>query len=300
MTQGDFWQVTVRTPMEAEEAVAALLEDFFHQPTWVYTDEDTLITEVTAYVYKAADCSSKRLARLNARLTALRDAGLASGRMRVRSKRVRKQDWAESWKKHFKPLDIDGRLLVKPSWSRRKAIPGQIEIILDPGLSFGTGHHPTTSYCLSELVRARKPSRRQSMLDIGTGSGLLAIAAAKLGYAPVTAFDNDPESVRVATGNLLLNDTDSAVSLSQKSLEELPRRRRTGCDLVCANLLAELLIRERDRILAQLVDGGRLVVAGILHSQFEEVRTVYAGAGMRLLRSTREKEWRSGTFTRKS
>ncbi len=150
---------------------------------------------------------------------------------------MKREDWAESWKRHFKPIEIRVKarpsaarqsasqppsLLVKPSWSRRRAAKNQAVVILDPGLSFGTGQHPTTAFCLHEIARCRQPGTAQSFLDIGTGSGILAIAAAKLGYAPVQAFDFDPESVRVAGDNARKNRVTGRLKLTRGDLAKLP------------------------------------------------------------------------------
>jgi len=196
--------------------------------------------------------------------------------------------------------------------------------VLDPGLSFGTGQHPTTKFCLQELVRAereRSPSaarrsrrnrrqfqpeptsrgaatgeRSRSLLDIGTGSGILAIASAKLGYAPVHAFDYDPQSVVVARENARKNRVANQIKLTRGDLTKLPRRSAKQYDVVCANLLANILIAERDRILARVKPDGVLVVAGILKREFAEVQRAYENSGWRLVASKSQKEWRSGTF----
>ena len=297
MSKGDFWQVTVRTTPSGEDVLMALLAGFFGEPVSVYTLEATKATDVTVYVHKARQCTPARMKRLRHEIALLRQNGELRAPVRVIFKVVRKQDWAESWKRHFKTIDIAGRLLVKPSWIKRKPRKGQHAIVLDPGLSFGTGKHPTTSYCLGELVRTRT-SKPQSMLDIGTGSGLLAIAAVKLGYEPVEAFDYDPESIRVADENLTINGVRQQVRLFQTSVEKLRKRSSKQFDLVCANLLAELLVREPERIATQVKPGGRLVVAGILITQFAEVQKAFEALGFRLLRSRKEKEWRSGTLVR--
>lgn len=294
MNKGDFWQVCARTNATGEGAAAEVLEKFFQQPACVYADAETGAVEVSVYVFARNECSPARMKRLKLQLSDLVSGW--TGGLRVR--RVRQQDWAESWKRHFKPLDIAGRLLIKPSWSKRRPKAGQIAVILDPGLSFGTGHHPTTSFCLGELVRARKPDTAQSMLDIGTGSGLLAIAAMKLGYTPVEAFDNDPEAVRVAAENFAANDVSTVISITHTELESLRARPARRFDVVCANLLAELLIEQRARIAGQVAPGGRLVVAGILSGQFNAVRKACVDLGFRLIRSLRKNEWRSGTFVR--
>ena len=129
-------------------------------------------------------------------------------------------DWAESWKRHFQPIEIGDRLLIKPSWSKRRARKNQAVVVLDPGLSFGTGQHPTTEFCLSELVRCGKKKAARSFLDIGTGSGILAITAAKLGYSPVHAFDFDPEAVRTARSNASANGVQNQVRISRADVDK--------------------------------------------------------------------------------
>ncbi len=131
---------------------------------------------------------------------------------------------------------------------------------------------------------------------MGTGSGILAISAAKLGYAPVHAFDFDPQCVRVAKANAATNRVGRKIHITPADLTKLPLRCAKQYDVVCANLLADLLIAERDRILARVKPDGMLVVAGILKREFQEVQTAYEAAGWFLVASKAEKEWRSGTF----
>ena len=135
-------------------------------------------------------------------------AGWIRDREPSRSGGIRHEDWAESWKRHFKPIEIGRRLLIKPSWSRRRPKPHQQVVVLDPGLSFGTGQHPTTAFCLAEVARLVKNAPARSFLDIGTGSGILAIAAARLNYQPIWAFDFDPEAVRMARANAQTNQVE--------------------------------------------------------------------------------------------
>jgi ribosomal protein L11 methyltransferase len=216
---------------------------------------------------------------------------------KISLQRIRQEDWAESWKLHFQPLVIGSALLLKPSWSRRRLRKGQAVIVLDPGLSFGTGRHPTTAFCLRQLVARRRPGEAQSCLDIGTGSGILAIAAAKLGYAPVDAFDFDPQSIRVAHANARRNGVSARIRFRRQDLTRLPCRGARKYSLVCANLVSNLLLAERERILARLRPDGVLVVAGILKGEFAQVQRAFAGAGLRLMASRAENEWRSGAFT---
>src|SRR5262249_3273167 len=147
------------------------------------------------------------------------------------------EDWAESWKRHFRPVEIGSRLLLKPSWSRRRPRKNQVLLVLDPGLSFGTGQHPTTRFCLEQLVAFA--SRNRSFLDLGTGSGILVIAAKKLGYRRVTAIDSDPDAVRIARANAKRNRLEEKLRLVHQDLTRLPVGWRKH-DLVCANLGYEL------------------------------------------------------------
>jgi ribosomal protein L11 methyltransferase len=208
---------------------------------------------------------------------------------------IKRENWAESWKRHFKPMEIGSSLLIKPSWSRRKARPGQRVVVLDPGLSFGTGQHPTTRFCLEQIAASRDPRREQSFLDVGTGSGILAIAAARLGYAPVHAFDFDPAAVRIARANAARNRAAKKLRISRKDLTQESKRR--AYDLICANLLADLLISECRRLGSWLKPGGKLVVAGILKLQFGDVKSAFHSAGMRLVARRAEAEWESAVFS---
>jgi ribosomal protein L11 methyltransferase len=283
-------KISLGIASEAEDAVVELFTNLFGQPASVYADTEKRTT--TAIVYAERFTPAGRLS-LREGLRLIRAAGLELGSGRVTVQRVRRENWAESWKRHFKPLEISSRLLIVPSWSKRKAKRGQVVVVLDPGLSFGTGHHATTAFCLEQIASLRDPNRAQRMLDVGCGSGILAISAAKLGYAPVTAFDFDPEAVRVARDNAAANGV--PLSISRKDLTKLPRRGEKF-DVVCANLIYDLLIQERERIVARLASHGTLVLAGILRGQFSKVQRAYESAGLRLISSRAVKEWRSGAF----
>lgn len=234
--------------------------------------------------------------RLREGLQVLAADGIDVAPARIQVKKVPARDWSESWKRHFKPLDLGPRLLVKPTWSRRVPKKTQALVVLDPGLSFGTGQHATTRFCLEQLVALRDPQSVQSMLDVGTGSGILAIAAVKLGYQPVNAFDFDADCVRVANENTELNEVAAALIVTHDDITQVPKKPKQRYSVVCANLIYDLLIAERDRLLARVTPGGSLVLAGILETQFGMVRKAFEEAGWKLVAATTDKEWRSGTF----
>jgi ribosomal protein L11 methyltransferase len=287
-------EVTIVTSGEAEDAVAELLQRIFKETASIYSNRDKEVSAVTVYV----DRPLKQLRALEPKLRAgfaeIEMYGLDTAPAEIVMAKVKREDWAESWKKYFKTIRIGRKLLIKPSWSKEKALKGQAVVELDPGLSFGTGQHPTTSYCLRKITEAATPGA--SLLDIGCGSGILAISAAKLGYAPVQAFDFDPVAVRIAQANMRRNRVDRKINCARKDLTRMPQKSPQKFDVVCANLVADLLTDQADRILNRLASGGRLVVAGILATQFQQVQQTYEAKGLKLLDTKTEREWQSGLF----
>ena len=280
-TPGVLLRVSITTNPEAEDAVANLMERELGEPPSIWSNETDWISVVTVYSTDSKATPTRLRPRLRDGLKAV-GAFLDTSPGLIQIRRMPARDWAESWKHHFRPIDIAGRLLVKPTWSRRKPRPGQAVVILDPGLSFGTGQHATTRFCLDQIVGLRNPKQTQSLLDLGTGSGILAIAAAKLGYSPVQAMDFDPDCVRIARENAGLNALSGAIRFEQADVTRLPRRVRARFHVVCANLMHDLLLAERERILARVENGGTLVLAGILTTQFKSVRDAYEKSGLRL------------------
>jgi ribosomal protein L11 methyltransferase len=290
------WQVSISASGEVEDAVSNLLERIFLQAPSVFRDEATGAVVVTAYPKRLPSSPQALRANLTNALRALRNYNLDPGTARIVIKPLPRRNWAESWKRHFKPIEIGDSLLIKPGWSRRRARPGQRVIILDPGLSFGTGHHPTTLFCLERIVRCRLRKQTQTFLDVGTGSGILAIAAAKLGYASVLGFDCDPEAVRVARANVKKNRVERRVRLRRSDLATLRSSSARGCDLVCANLTADVLLAQAEKLRDLLRPGGRLVIAGVLKREFPEVSAKLLRINLTLETSKVHKDWKSGQF----
>lgn len=288
------WKISVQASPRNEEAFAQVLEAR-GGPAVIDADLRKKRTTVSVYLPIKPDWSK------TARLRLIQDLVEAAAesepeRVRVTLQRLAPEDWTESWKRHFKPLEIGKRLRIRPSWRRPRLRPGQVEVVLDPGMSFGTGQHPTTSFCLSELVRQYRPGRALSLLDIGTGSGILAIAAAKLGYQPVEATDFDQDAIRVAKANAGVNAVARQIRFKCQDLSKTPLYSTRRYWVVCANLMADLLQAQKPRILARLQPGGLLVLAGILNPEFPGLRRSYEAAGLRLVRSRVQGEWRSGSF----
>ena len=306
------WRISVTTTLEAEDAVAELLGAIVGQPASSHFNVETQVCVVSVFDTQKLILARVVCEEVAAGLKRIKSCGLNIGSGEIKTAKVRREDWSESWKRHFKAIEIGSALLIKPSWIKRKPRKNQAVVILDPGLSFGTGQHATTSFCLHQIVAAagRPPqtpkksknaalcreAATKSFLDIGTGSGILAIAAAKLGYKPVRAFDFDPESVRVARANARMNQVEWKLKITRNDATKLPLRPARQYDLVCANLISNLLIAERRRIVAQMNHGGTLVLAGILKSEFTQVQTAFEDLGLKLVAGKNEKEWRSGSF----
>jgi ribosomal protein L11 methyltransferase len=289
-------EVTVVTSGEAEDAAAELLQRIFKETASIYSNRDKEVSAVTVYVDRPLKDLRALESKLRAGFDEIEMYGIDTAPGQIIIAKVKREDWSESWKKYFKTIRIGRKLLIKPSWSKEKIAKGQAVVELDPGLSFGTGQHPTTSYCLRQIVEAMRPGA--SLLDIGCGSGILAISAAKLGYAPVEAFDFDPVAVRIAQANMRRNRVDRKIKCARKDLTKLPAKASQKFDVISANLISDLLIDESDRILNRLAPNGRLIVAGILATQFRDVQTAYASRGLKLLDTKTEREWQSGLFAR--
>jgi ribosomal protein L11 methyltransferase len=302
MKNKPFWRISVATSLEAEDAVTELLGTIFNRSASSYCDVEKQASVISVF------CESKPPEIIHKEISAglwqIKNCGLKIGAGKIKIAKVRREDWAESWKRHFKPIEIGDSLLVKPSWSKKRPRKNQAVVILDPGLSFGTGQHPTTEFCLHQIcsvgaarqLSSRRLDAKKSFLDIGTGSGILAIAAVKLGYKPVRAIDFDSEAVRVATANAKSNGVLGKIKIVRGDVTKLSAKPKKQFDLVCANLISNLLIAERKKIAAQLKPGGSLVLAGILKSEFLEVQKEFESLGLKLISSRSKKEWRSGSF----
>ena len=273
-----------------------MLERLFKKSPAVYCNEATGASTVSVYVRQLPRPQPLVQAQLRRELRQIRACGLDPGRPRITVKLLGRRQWAESWKEHFTPIDVDGALLIRPKWHKQTLQEGQHLVLLNPGMSFGTGHHPTTLFCLEQLVRSRVPGQAQSFLDIGTGSGILAIAAAKLGYAPVDAFDNDPAAVRVSRDNVRMNRARHQLWPRQQDLAQLKASGARAYDVVCANLACDLLVSEASQICARVKPGGKLIVAGILVRQFAEVAKKLRRFNLTLTVKKSDKTWQSGEF----
>jgi len=198
------------------------------------------------------------------------------------------EDWANAWKAHYSVHRIGNRTTVKAPWHEYAAQPGEMVIELDPGQAFGTGLHPTTRLCLVALEEQLRPG--MTVLDVGTGSGILAIAAAMHGAAAVDAVDVEPVAVRSTVENAARNAVSDRVRAAEGSVG--PDEPFTGpYDLVLANIIARILIDLRDGLVEATKPGGTLILSGIIEGREADVREAFGAAGMTLADRAQMEDW---------
>ena len=287
------WALSVVSEEKFEEDISDIFRNIFQKEPVTYIDSQSNKATVSIYFEDEPPPEKHLLLELQ---KALAKSGLPNSRLHI--KQIKPTDWAESWKHHFRPIAILNSIIIRPSWSTVKIKPGQVDIVLDPGLSFGTGHHPTTLYCLQELARTAKKGKIGSFLDIGTGTGILAITAAKLKFHPVVAFDNDPVAIKTAKTNAQKNRVNKNIHFMVSDCLSFIPSENEKFDLVCANIQSDILIKAAAQISACIKLNGNAVLAGILDAEFAEVKNAFSKYGLVLLRSRKIKEWRSGLFSK--
>lgn len=198
------------------------------------------------------------------------------------------EDWQNAWKAHFTLLRVGQRLVIKPSWIDYEAKPGDVLIELDPGMAFGTGYHPTTYTCLTALEALVRPG--MTVLDLGTGSGILTIAAVKLGAGRVTAVDIDPQAAKAARQNFRSTGILHQVAMITGSLPH-PQIPPGQFDLALANISARAVRERAPAILPTLKPGGRLIASGIIQDQGPEVRAALEALGFSPIEEWPREDW---------
>lgn len=288
---------TMRDNSEFPDAAAELLSGLGYEVS-SWKNAETKEIHLTLYFQEETACR-EAMESLKRQLNEFASFGVNLDELAYHT--LKKEDWAEVWKLHFKPLVISDRLAFAPSWEKFQPKAGQILITLDPGMSFGTGQHATTKFCLSSLdrfIQELSESGRNglTMLDAGSGSGILAIAAKKLGCTRVDAFDIDPDTIPIAQENASVNGIDTHGILF-RTASLLEYRSDIRYDLVAANILSSALIAGRDKLLSFCHIGTKLMLAGILDSEYGTVKNAFESSGRcKELFSAQEKEWRGGAF----
>jgi ribosomal protein L11 methyltransferase len=298
-----YWlEVSVKTDGEGAEAVAEVLRPFAYQGSVVLEqlgdehkiDPEALEPVVTVKIYIPEDDDSAALRRR------VQEIIYHMGRLYPIPEPVFREladeDWANAWKDHYHPFRVGQKLKIVPTWLAGNPDPDahsdDVVLVLDPGMAFGTGLHPTTQSCLRALEMNITPG--MSMLDAGTGSGILSIAAAKLGAAEVAAFDTDILAVRTTQDNARQNGVADRIHVWQGELESLAMEMQgRRWDVVAANILAPVIIQllSANGLLDYLNPGGRLILSGIIHEQGPGVVDALVSAGGEVVDSITAGDW---------
>lgn len=208
-------------------------------------------------------------------------------KIKITTSTVDEEDWAESWKEFFHVTKITSNIIVKPAWRDYKKTNNEIVIELDPGMAFGTGAHPTTALCIKMIEQYLKAGH--FFLDVGTGSGILMIAAAKLGAKHVIGIDNDEVAVLIAKQNLKNNNINP--DKFQVSLNTLEMLDNTGFDIICANILAHVIIDILPTVKSRLNPGGIAILSGIIKEKQESVLLSVSQNNLELVNIEQMEEW---------
>ncbi len=298
-------EISIQTSHEATEAVADIFHDlgasgvviedpelinsYRRSGTWDYCDIpeelDTEVVTIKAYL-PVDDLLDDKLRVFEDRINRLHEHDLDKGRGCINCREVQEEDWASSWKEYFHPVRVSDHIVIKPSWEEYLPVADDIIIELDPGMAFGTGTHHTTAMCIRCLEDVIKPA--DTVFDIGTGSGILAVAAAKLGAARVRGVDLDPVAVRVAQENVAFNKVTDTVEITQGDL-------LTGvqgqANVIIANIIADIIIKMLPDVKTRLAPNGLFIASGIIAERLSDVTAALLEQGFVVDKVMEEGGW---------
>nr|WP_297275056.1 50S ribosomal protein L11 methyltransferase [uncultured Agathobaculum sp.] len=316
----DWKEVTIYTTTAGIGPVEALLEDNgvegyvledaadfeeFLQDTeiyWDYVDEDLVrekrAQETCLKIYLSDDeDGAKQYAAICAALENLkaRDEEHAWGRLCTETALTRQEDWEWGWKQYFKPFPVGDTFMIKPSWETVDDAQGRKILEIDPASSFGTGSHDTTQLCMAALEQLVRPG--DTLLDMGTGSGILAIAAAMLGADVKAVVDIDENCLKTAQENAEKNHVSIGRGLCGDALRnpQLAQEIGAGYDIIVANIVADVIIGMAPMFADKLAPGGHLICSGILNERADEVRAALEQSGFTVLSHAQSEDWSAFT-----
>ncbi|NMA85897.1 MAG: 50S ribosomal protein L11 methyltransferase [Tissierellia bacterium] len=300
-------EVQIKTNGEFEEIVTNIMYDLgvkglaiedprdileFEQTEedWDYIDPKLFDLEADSIVIKAyfpegEDLQDKiELVRQNIEVNPIKKYGKSLGQ--VTTLEVYEKDWAEAWKKYYKPIKIGESIVIKPTWEEYEKAEDEIIIELDPGMAFGTGTHETTILCIKAL---EKYVREDNLVyDIGTGSGILSIAAAKLGAKKVLAIDLDKVCIKVARENIRLNNVENIIEVKEGNLLDIIDHK---ADIIVSNIIAEVILEMVDSLGDYLYDEGIFIASGIIEEKIDEVKEGLIQNNFKILEINKMNGW---------
>ena len=301
----DWMEVTIITSTAAVEAVSAMLYNTGvkgvsildpldliyrrdHTTDWDYFDETIIDTNSGVVIkgyYKDDQQFEKHLEEIKTGVNNLPSFGLDKGVGSVIAEKVNEEDWENNWKKYYKPIKVGEKIVIKPIWEEYNKKPDEIIVQLDPGMAFGTGSHETTRMCIKALER--HVNTNSTVFDIGTGSGILAITAAKLGAKKTIGVDLDPVAVDSAKQNISYNDINNIEILYGDLLEVVKGK----ANIVIANIMADIIMLLTEQVKSVLACGGYFISSGIILIKKDEVINKLTECGFTIEEINIEGEW---------
>ncbi len=305
----DWMELVIETTTQGTDLIANILYDagatgvviedpedarvlMQQKDSWDYIQPGLLNTEGDAVLVKGylpVDGSlNGRLEMVRENLRALPGGHAHFGSLGLTIGQVRDEEWAENWKKFYKPMRIGQNIIIKPTWEDYEPGKGDIVVVLDPGMAFGTGTHESTALCIELLEKYTGKGFR--VIDIGCGSGILAITSAKLGAGSVEAYDLQPMAVDITMENAKLNGMDKTVRADRADLLDKVEGK---ADLIVSNIVADVIIRMCRPVAQHLKPGGLFIASGIIRDRAEEVNYALKHNGMEIVEFLERNEWRA-------
>lgn len=298
-------EVSIKTSHEAMDLIAEifhdigasgvviedpqLVNDYIHSGVWDYTSipefKETAVVTVKAYLPVDEELDDK-MREFRRQIALLASREVDEGPATISCSEIQDEDWANNWKQYFHTEKIGERIVIKPIWETYTPGADELVIEIDPGAAFGTGTHPTTAMCIRELETLVQPG--MTVFDVGTGSGILSIAAAKLGAAKITAVDYDLTAVKIAQENIAENHLEECIVTRQSDLLQAVEGQ---ADVIIANIIADIVIRLFDTVRASLKPGGALLVSGIIGDRVADVTESALAHGFTIDKVIEEKDW---------
>lgn len=304
--QGTWIEVRVITKSEALEPVSGIFygldckgvaiedpNDILEREqgplTWDFADINVLehkgkVAVVKAY-FSEEDNIDEIINYVNEKMSEIKELGIDTGLAKVESEKMFEEDWANTWKKYYKPTKVGEKIVVKPIWEEYDAKGEELVIELDPGMAFGTGTHETTRMCMQSLEKYVKED--STVFDVGCGSGILAIAAAKLGAKMAVGVDLDPVAVESAKENVGYNNLDNIQILYGNLVEVIDGK----ADIVVANIIAEVICILTEDVKRVLKDNGYFITSGIIHDRVDMVTKKLEETGFEVVEINKDGEW---------
>jgi ribosomal protein L11 methyltransferase len=297
--KADRLKIDIYTPTETIDALNNFLEEIGAQSGF----QEYLVEQQSENGFPQPDSNEtlkvfipidarkeKRIASLQRYLESLAEIFPELEHPRMTTEIIHDPDWEEAWKKFFKPIKVSHSIIVKPTWERCTQEGGNIVIDIDPGMAFGTGQHPSTRMCIEALENILLHDRSIAnwhVLDVGTGTGILGIAAAKLDAEKVLCVDTDKKAVEIATQNALINNVSERVAVRHGDIAKLSET----FDLIVANINANTLIKLRPHLTRLLNSNGYLIISGIIEQETDNINEHFPADSYPAHQLLQEKEW---------